>query len=98
MITRKCLKCGKFTNDKEMCSYCNTPFITEKTVKEAIKLDYKKRLDKPKKELKIVILLNKIKSHKYLPIRIFGHLLNSIFLVIFFIVSAISYLIALIAA
>ena len=98
MITRKCVKCGKFTNDKEMCTYCNTPFITEKTVKETIKLAYKERLDKPKEELKIVVLLNKIKSHKYLPIRIFGHLLNSIFLVIFFIVSAISYLIALIAA
>ena len=37
MITRKCLKCGIFTDNSTACKNCLEPFITEDKIKEGIK-------------------------------------------------------------
>ena len=98
MITRKCLKCGEFTDNSESCEFCNTPFTTEKSVKKKIEQEHQKRLQEPYIELKIETFLKKLKNHNWLAVRIVGYVLNGIFLIIFFIVSAISYIIGAIAA
>lgn len=92
------MACGKFTDNSEICEYCGRPFITEQSVKKTIQKRQKERLSEPLKELKIVTVLNKMKSHKFMLVRVIGTILNSIFMALVFIVSAIAYFIATIAA
>jgi hypothetical protein len=98
MITRKCLRCGSFTENSTVCKNCLSPFITEDKLKEEIKKDYDYRQQNSSEEFKFLIFVNKLTHHKFILVRVFGYLLKSIMLTIFFIVSLIAYLIALIAA
>ena len=98
MITRKCLKCGIFTDNSTACKNCLEPFITEDKIKEEIKKDYEYRQQKSVDDFKFMTFVNKLTIHKFLVVRLFGNILKSIIITIFFIVSLIAYLIALIAA
>lgn len=94
----KCTECEKFTENTEFCEFCNAPLNTQERRIKKIEKEHTERLSKKEEPFKVVKLLDKMKKHPNIFVKAVGYILNSVFVVIMFIVSVISYIIALIVA
>lgn len=91
-IQRKCNTCNTWNLDVDFCVSCNTP-ISIKAI-EKIEFKKKKSLTNSKPKDKFDLIFEKLKYHRFFPVRWFYHILNSIFMLFMGIGALIAYFIA----
>ncbi len=91
-IQRKCNQCGTWNTDVDFCANCNTP-VSIKAI-ETIEFKQKVLAEKAKPKDKFDIIFDKLKHHRFFPVRLFYHILNSVFMIFMGIGGFIAYIIA----
>lgn len=92
----KCISCGVYNENRELCKNCGAILSYKKRREQQIALENKKRIEAAKKEPPSFI--EELKNHRLLIYRIFGWMLYSGFVVISAIGGFIAWVVFAIAA